>query len=357
MESLFHYIIEAGLVLSACALCFLSVKLRARFPKKSPFAAPFAILALSTLLLSLAFSADMALDYFNVDVANLPSLLNFAFLAALTFGVYKIYTSTRTSTVELEKTKTELSLTQKKLFESQRLAAIGELAGMIGHDLRNPLTGIAGATYYLKRKCAGAAGQSEREALGTIEECIKRSDKIINDLKEYSTDLRLELVGTTPKRLVDDALLSVDIPENIHILNEARDEPALQVDLDMIRRVLVNLIKNAFDAMPEGGKLTLRSENKKSKVLISVSDSGAGIPAGELDKIWRPLFTTKAKGMGFGLPICKRLVEAHGGIIDVHSVENEGSKFTVTLPVEITNKENPDESWLNLPEQIHNGPF
>ena len=105
------------------------------------------------------------------------------------------------------------------------------------------------------------------------------------------------------------------------------------VDEAKIRRVLTNLIQNAIDAMPEGGRLSISSMSSPREVSISVTDTGMGIPQDHMEKIWTALYTTKAKGIGLGLPICKRIVEAHGGSISVVSTVGRGSTFTVKLPI------------------------
>ena len=107
-----------------------------------------------------------------------------------------------------------------------------------------------------------------------------------------------------------------------------------------MKRVFINLIKNAVDAMPNGGKLTINSEKTKEDVKITFADMGTGISKENLKKLFGPLFTTKAKGMGLGLAICKRIVEAHGGRITVESVVDRGTTFAITIPVEPKSQEN-----------------
>jgi PAS domain S-box-containing protein len=250
-----------------------------------------------------------------------------------------------------ERTK-ELVDAQNKLLRAQRLAAIGELAGMVGHDLRNPLTGIAGATYYLKMKLGQKLNDKEREMFETVERAIAYSNKIIDDLLEYSREIRLELLEADPKSLLAEALSLMKVPQKVHVLDRTEKGPRLKVDREKMRRVFVNMIKNAFDAMPNGGKLTVISEKGGGNVAFTFSDTGTGMSKDVMDRIWSPLFTTKAKGMGFGLPICKRIVEAHGGKISVASVANEGSTFTVTLPIEPKTRHQDQTVWVNMPERL-----
>jgi signal transduction histidine kinase/putative methionine-R-sulfoxide reductase with GAF domain len=227
----------------------------------------------------------------------------------------------------------ELKEAQSRLLKSERLAAIGELAGMVGHDLRNPLTGITGATYYLKDKVGNKMDAKAKEMLEIIEKDIAYSNKIINDLLDYSREIRLELTQSSPKVVVEEALPLVKIPRNVKVLNLTEDEPKIEVDVDKLKRAFVNIIKNAVEAMPKGGRLTIKSKKSADDCKLVFSDTGTGIADSMLQKLWSPLYTTKAKGMGFGLPICKRIVEAHGGKIAVETAIARGTTFTVSIPI------------------------
>ncbi len=234
---------------------------------------------------------------------------------------------------KLDAANENLKNAQEKLLKAERLATIGELAGMIGHDLRNPLQGIAASTYYLKTKTNATIDGAGREMLENIEVCIARSNKIINDLIEYAQTIHLELAETNPKSMVDNALNQIEVPSNIEIVNTNSTYPVLNLDTGRIERVFVSIIKNALDAMPSGGRLTLKSEQTKGNAVFRFEDAGTGMSQETLSKLWTPLFTTKAKGMGFGLAICKRFIEAHGGTITAQSTLGKGSLFTVTFPL------------------------
>jgi signal transduction histidine kinase len=166
-----------------------------------------------------------------------------------------------------------------------------------------------------------------------IEEAIGYSDKIVNELLDYSRELKLEPTETTLGEITTAALHQVRIPENVLVRDLTQNGPVLLVDTAKIQRVFVNLVKNAVDAMPEGGELVIRSSESNDICEITFADSGRGIPQETLDQIWRPLYTTKAKGIGLGLAICKRIVEAHGGSITANSAPGKGSTFAVTLPI------------------------
>jgi signal transduction histidine kinase len=231
---------------------------------------------------------------------------------------------------QLEKTVKERT---ERLKNAERFAAIGATAGMVGHDLRNPLTGISNAAYYLNKKYNQQFDEQGQDMLQIIQKNVEYSNKIINDLLDYAGNINLEnLVVTTPKTLVDESLELVSFPSNIKVVNQTQAAPEVKVDSVKMKRVLVNILKNGVDAMPDGGALILNSTEEGDTTKIIVSDTGVGIPQDALDKLFQPLYTTKAKGMGFGLAICQRIVEAHKGKISVESKVGLGTKMTIELP-------------------------
>jgi signal transduction histidine kinase len=249
-----------------------------------------------------------------------------------------------------ERTK-ELREAQERILESERLAAIGKVASMVGHDLRNPLTGIANAVYYLKKNLGSGINEKAREMFGIIEKSIEHSNDIIGDLLDYSREIQLGLAENSPKSIVKESLLLVKVPEDIRVSDASQSKPRMMVDLEKMKRVCVNIIKNAVDAMPGGGELSITSKELDGKSEIIFADTGAGMSKEVLGKLWTPFFTTKARGMGLGLLICKRIVEAHGGEISVKSTVGKGTTFTVTLPIKPKLKyERGEDVWANLPE-------
>lgn len=246
----------------------------------------------------------------------------------------------------------ELVTVQNKLLKTERLAAIGEIAAMVGHDLRNPLTGITGATYYLKMKLGAKMNRKETEMLDLIEKDIDYSNKIVNDLLDYSREITLELKNTTPKSIVKDVLSLVSIPDKVEIVDLTHNKPQITVDVEKLKRVFVNIIRNAFDAMPKDGKLIISSREKDGNVEIEFTDNGTGMTDDVFRRLWSPLFTTKARGMGFGLPICRRVVEAHGGNISVKSSVGKGTTFIVNLPIKCKPERGGEKVWVNTPESL-----
>jgi len=230
-----------------------------------------------------------------------------------------------------EKTKALLE-SHKKLVMTARLATIGEMATQVGHDLRNPLTSIKGATYYLKMDKNIKLDKNAIKMLDTIDDSIAYSDKIITDLLDFSQEIKLKPVRKTVKEIVADALSSIKVPKKVNVIDSTKSKSTIHADSRLIRRALHNVFINAFGAMPHGGTLKIESKEEDENVSISIRDSGVGMPKKVIEKLFTPFFTTKAKGGGLGLAICKRIVEAHGGSISVESRKGKGTCVTIILP-------------------------
>jgi signal transduction histidine kinase len=231
-----------------------------------------------------------------------------------------------------EKTR-ELKETQNKLLRSERLAVIGQLASMVAHDLRSPLTGILNANFFLKMKANLKEDQSVQKTINLIDEGLDNANKIVNDLLDYSREIVLEKQNINLNNLVKESISSSRLNERIQVIISIDDKIEANVDNYKMKRVLVNLVNNAIDAMPEGGTIKIDGFINKDTIHLIVADSGKGISKENQTKLWQPLFTTKSKGIGLGLIICKRFVEAHGGQINLESVEGKGTTFSIHLPL------------------------
>jgi PAS domain S-box-containing protein len=251
---------------------------------------------------------------------------------------------------KVEERTRELKESQGQLLKAQRLAVIGELAGMVGHDLRNPLTSIAGAAYYLRKRSVSKTTSRMTEMLELIEKNIAYSNKIINDLLDYSREIKLDLTESDPKSIIQETLMLVEIPKRVRLVNLTENKPRMKADIEKLQRAFVNIVKNAVDAMPKSGTLTIECKRLNDNLEFAFSDTGSGMSEETLKQLWTPLFTTKAKGMGFGLPICKRVIEAHGGSISARSKLRKGTTFTVTLPIEPETAEGGERIWVKPPE-------
>jgi PAS domain S-box-containing protein len=226
----------------------------------------------------------------------------------------------------------------KKLKDHERFAAIGQTAGMVGHDLRNPLQTIVGELYLanctIKSLSDKEAERNLLENMKTIEEQTAYMDKIVSDLQAFVRPIKIDkkLVGL--KELIDSVLSTIAFPNNIKLKNQInRSFQQVTVDHQLLKRVLINLMTNAVQAMPKGGTLTLTSSLNPQQASIEVKDTGVGIPEKIRPQIFTPLFTTKPRGQGFGLAVCKRIMEAHDGTITFESQEGKGTKFTIKFPI------------------------
>ncbi len=225
---------------------------------------------------------------------------------------------------------------EKERLRLEKLAAIGEMAAMVGHDLRNPLQSIENAIYYLKNELSHLSiPQKTMEMLQVINDSVDYADKIIRDLKDFSVARKINIRNTNINAIVKETLSQVEIPENVKLITELSHLPGIEVDKDMIKRVFLNLAINGMQAMEEnGGTLKVSTKKTKRSVEVSFKDTGTAISKENMRRIFTPFFTTRAKGMGMGLAICKKFIESHGGDIKLESKEGKGSTFTVILPVQ-----------------------
>jgi len=228
----------------------------------------------------------------------------------------------------------ELREAQEQLVRSEKLAAIGQLAGGVGHELRNPLGAIKNAAYYVKGKVAKSelAHKEPRviEFLNIMDDEINNSNQIINDLLGFSRVAKPSVSPTQIKDVIEDALSRTTIPESIKLIKKLDTElPQIEIDASQIHQVLMNLVNNAVQAMTEGGRLTIAAREKESYLEVEIADTGCGIPEEAIDKIFDPLFTTRANGIGLGLAVCKTIIDRHEGKIEVMSQGGKGTTFTI----------------------------
>jgi PAS domain S-box-containing protein len=260
----------------------------------------------------------------------------------------------------VEERTRDLHDTQEKLVRHEKLAVLGQLAGGVGHELRNPLSVINNAVYYLKL-VQPEANDKIRQYLGLIEKETHNAEKIINDLLDFSRVKSVECQPLTISDLVQRVLVRFPVPDSVRTsLQLPADLPQAFADPLQMEQVLGNLVINACQAMvlshgdpntgaPEGGQLTIsacrsiapaslqptggQSKFPDSWLQISVTDTGVGIPPENMKKLFEPLFTTKAKGIGLGLAVSRKLAEANDGCIEVLSQPGKGSTFTLFLPI------------------------
>jgi PAS domain S-box-containing protein len=225
-------------------------------------------------------------------------------------------------------------LEQERLMRQQRLAQLGQLASGIGHELRNPLGAIKNSVYFLNMVIQDKDPEI-METLDILEKEVTASERIITSLLEFARARPPLKRKTKINDIISEALSRLDTPDNIEVKNEiAAALPFIMADPHQLGHIFGNILLNAVQAMNGGGKLVIGSgTSEPGRLVISISDTGVGIPPENLSKIFTPLFTSKAKGIGLGMAITKTFVEGHGGSIEVQSKSGEGSTFSVKLPI------------------------
>ena len=230
----------------------------------------------------------------------------------------------------------DLEKVQEKLIRSERLAAVGELASGVGHELRNPLNVIRNCAYLLNMALAEKSDEEAANTLKVLDKQIDVANKIVTDLLDFTrikppTQVRAEI-----KSLLDESLSWLTIPEQVSVnVNLNGKSQLIKTDPEQMTRVFSNIVSNAVQAMNgKAGEVNISTDSDDSYLSVIFQDTGCGIPKENMEKIFEPLFTTKPKGIGLGLAISKRLVEQNGGKIEVSSEVGKGTTFTIKLPIE-----------------------
>ncbi len=239
----------------------------------------------------------------------------------------------QTHSAELEKM---VDTTQRLLKEKERLATIGETAAIVGHDLRNPLQSITNTLFLMNDALKGTPESAFKTTMASHSERLSKNvfymEKIVSDLQDFSRQLTPSLVEVRLTPIIDDAVASTIVPSNIALTKHLPEDLRISADPLLMRRMLINLFSNAIQAMPDGGTLLVSATREGESITISVMDNGVGMSEETLSRLFQPLFTTKARGMGMGLAVIKRIVDAHNGIIKVQSKPGEGTTFIISLP-------------------------
>jgi signal transduction histidine kinase/HAMP domain-containing protein len=236
----------------------------------------------------------------------------------------------------LRRQMSELKETQEQLVQAAKLAAIGELASNIAHEINNPLTSILGYSELIKEE---TDINNIMRDISVIEKESLRARDIVHQLLEFARKRPLEIKTIDINEIVEDvlALTSINIKDsNINISKNLGDIPSIEGDANQLKQVFLNIVNNAIFAMNGGGVLGLTTTMVRDNVYVEISDTGKGIPKEVLHRIFEPFFTTKQeKGTGLGLSISYKIIQSHQGRIDIESEENKGSKFTVVLPISL----------------------
>jgi signal transduction histidine kinase len=243
---------------------------------------------------------------------------------------------------DVDQAQTELTRSQEHLLQSGKWAMVGKLAAGVAHSIRNPLTSVNMRLYSLKRSLA--MSDSQQEDFQVISEEIRHIDAIVRNFLEFSRPPKLKMQRISPSDVVNMALVLLhhrleSYGVEVKLIRQER-LPEIWADPDQLKEVLVNLILNACEVMVGGGVITIREEEIGEPPLgpsavIRVSDTGPGIPESVQDKVFQPFFSTKEEGTGLGLSIATRIIQDHGGKLELESKKNEGATFIITLPLNL----------------------
>jgi signal transduction histidine kinase len=240
------------------------------------------------------------------------------------------------ATRKLSETSRHLEMSIEQVRRADRLAAIGQLAASLAHEIRNPLASMEGAVDILERQPESAA--ERHEFLGIIKKECLRLNRLLSDLLDFARPRRPQVLSTRTDSILRSVAKLVSTSaerSNITVEIVHSDElPEVHCDPQQLRQVVLNLTLNAIQSMPAGGRVTLSARRQGQHILISVMDEGDGIPEGELGRIFDPFFSTKEGGTGLGLSVAHQIVSQHGGAISVERNESRGMVFTVSLPLQ-----------------------
>jgi len=255
--------------------------------------------------------------------------------AAVAIENANLYREIEEKNRELRASYEELRKTQQALVAKEKLALLGEMAATVAHEIRNPLTAIRGFAQRISRK-VGPDARAGDYCHFIVEE-VDRLDRFIKDVLDFARRPRpalepidLNVLIRDIVRLLQDELVQHEITM-VPMLDLSL--PKIRLDESQIRQLLVNLVQNARQAMDREGTLTLSTERVDDWAVLSVSDTGVGIPRENFDRIWEPFYTTRTHGTGLGLSLVRRIVEDHGGRVEVESRLGEGTTFRVFLPI------------------------
>jgi two-component system, NtrC family, sensor histidine kinase HydH len=235
-------------------------------------------------------------------------------------------------TTSLRQAVTDLEQAQVQLVRQEKMAAMGQLASTVGHELRNPLAVIMNVLYLMEIMAGAGASEAMRRHLATAKRETSAANLIVSDLLDYAADRAPLSAPVQLADLVTEALSVVPPPTGVEVVTHVEPDTEINADRDQIRQVLLNLITNGYDAMPDGGVLDVSVRPAQDSAQITVTDTGMGMDMETRSHIFTPFYTTKSRGIGLGLAVIKRVVEAHGGAITVQSTPSVGTSFTVTVP-------------------------
>jgi PAS domain S-box-containing protein len=233
--------------------------------------------------------------------------------------------------MEIERKSRELESARQVTPEAEKLISIGMSLAQVTHDIRNPLTAIDLGLYALENSIPEKDRDTEK-IINTMRNALRQANDIVTELTQFVKPTPPKKNKVVLKDVVDEVLGTMIIPSKVRRQVDVKDDAVIYGDEMQIARVIQNLVKNAIEAMPDGGVLKIWTDRKGDNVVLNVSDTGKGMSKEVQEKLFSPFFTTKEKGLGLGLAIIKKFVTDHGGQIEVESEEGKGTRFRIILP-------------------------
>jgi len=236
----------------------------------------------------------------------------------------------------IDRKQRKLAAAQERLAQSERVAILGKVAAQVAHEVRNPLAGLLLYSMHLRSKVAARFSESDAQVMDKIIETINGLTSTTEQILNFARPLRLEIKRVDVNRMITDVvqLLTAQITANRIETALVLDDSGVTGMLDeaSIRAASLNLVLNAVQAMPDGGRLEITTGSSGEKLWILISDTGSGMSAEELKHIFEPFITTKSRGLGLGMPYAQKIIEHHGGTILVESEPRVGTKVKIELP-------------------------
>jgi signal transduction histidine kinase len=236
-------------------------------------------------------------------------------------------------TAALRESMHELEHTQQALVANERMAALGEMAATVGHELRNPLSVLTNSLYLIRTKVSSAIDDKLARHLDTADREIAAATLIVSDLLEFSHPRTANPTPTDVVELIAESASVAPPPSGIGVEQPDGAVPPVVADRAQIRQVILNLLTNAYEAMPEGGTVRISARVVDDTVEVTVSDTGLGMDEQTIAQVFEPFFSMKVKGTGLGLVVSKRIVEAHSGALRIVSQPGRGCTAVMTLPL------------------------
>ena len=331
----FWLVAETGGLESSYYLIFLLPVVSAA-TNFGPTGTMLSTLATSGIYLSFLLAVDYETAYVPPEgQRELIVRVLFFFLSAIL--VNRFATENRAKTEHLARANRELIEAQARVQRSERLAALGQLSAGLAHEIRNPL-GVISASAELLEKHVSPGNSVALEVSGFVRSEVNRLNGLVTRFLDFARPSQLRKETHDLNAVVERALSQLDEQRKggtapFRVKKKLAQLPPFRFDATLIESTVINLLLNAYEAMPEGGTLRVETKRRGPYAHLEVADSGEGIPDEQLEDIFNPFFTTKAHGVGLGLAMVSKFVDSHGGTISVTSRPGEGSTFLVQLPV------------------------